>query len=309
MYSRFNALEEYTGKDMVRLQDSTVAVVGLGATGSVIAENLARHGVNLILVDRDYLEEKDVYSSNLYDMSQCKNSLPKAKAAEEKLNGFTEVKSFVESLSPGNISRIKGADIILDGTDNLETRYLINDYSKKKNIPWIYTAAIAEKAYSMVFDNKCFNCMVNQPESVATCATDGIMREVAQKAAASTSQKAVEILTGKEIDEELELVQRGRSLDVESSGCGVCRGENYPHLSESKEVLKVCGTGKFQLEKSFSRGEVEGLDVGQLLAENEFLIRYRYSGHEIAFFDSGRIIVEAEDEGHAEAIVGEILGF
>ncbi|MFB6099760.1 MAG: ThiF family adenylyltransferase [Candidatus Nanohalobium sp.] len=307
MYSRFTALQNHSEKDQEKLENSTAAVVGLGATGSAIAENLARHGVNLILIDRDYLEVKDCYSSSLYTPEQCRKSLPKAKAAEEKLGEFTDVESYVESLSADNLDRLSDADIVLDGTDNLETRQLINDYSKKEGVPWIYTAAIAERAYSMLFVQKCFSCMVQQPESVATCATDGIMREVAQKAAVSSSLKAVKILTGKDVGEKLEIVHSGRELDVESSGCEVCEGEKFPHLSESREVVKVCGTGKFQLERDFSREQVEDLP-GERLSGNDFLVRYRYEGCEVTFFDSGRVIVEAEDEGHAEALVSEMLG-
>jgi molybdopterin/thiamine biosynthesis adenylyltransferase len=308
MYSRFTALKNHSKEDQEKLEDSTAAVIGLGATGSAIAENLARHGVNLILIDRDYLEEKDAYSSSLYTLEQCRKSLPKAEAAEENLQEFTEVESYSISLSPENLEKISSADVILDGTDNLETRQLINDYSKREDIPWIYTAAIAERSYSMPFIDKCFNCIVQKPEKVATCETDGILREVAQAAAARSSQKAVKFLTEKNINEELELVEEGRALDVESSGCEVCRTESFPHIQREKSTAQVCGAGKFQLQKDFSRSRIESLEVGDKIAENDFLVRLEYEGREATFFDSGRVVVEAEDKGHAEALVSEIAG-
>jgi molybdopterin/thiamine biosynthesis adenylyltransferase len=308
MYSRFTALQNHSEEDQDKLENSTAAVIGLGATGSAIAENLARHGVNLIIVDRDYLEEKDVYSSSLYTHEQCRQSLPKAKVAEEKLEEFTQVESYSISLSSENIRKISSADVILDGTDNLGTRQLINDFSKKNETPWVYTAAVAEKAYSMPFIDKCFNCMVQKPEEVATCETDGILREIAQVAAAKSAQKAVKILTDQDITETLELVSEGRMLEVESAGCEVCRKENFPHMEESTDINRVCGAGKFQLEKDFSRRQIESLELGEKVVENSFLIRISYEGRELAFFNSGRIIVEAEDEGHAEALVSEVLG-
>jgi adenylyltransferase/sulfurtransferase len=306
MYSRFTALSKFSEEDQERLENSTAAVVGLGATGSAIAENLARHGVSLIIFDRDYLEEKDVYSSSIYTPEQCRKSLPKAETAKRFLEKLTDVEAYSESFSADSLDKISSADIILDGTDNLRTRQLINDYSKKENVPWIYTGAIAEEAYSMLFDEKCFNCFSKKPDKVATCATDGIMREVAQKAAASSSQKAVEFLTGKDVEETLEVVHGSRELDVETSGCEVCREERFPHLESGEDIIQVCGTEKFQLERSFSREQVEDLNVGSKVAENNFLVRMRYEGREITFFNSGRVIVEARDKDHAEALLGEL---
>ena len=305
MYSRFTALSDYLEEDQKRLENSTAAVIGLGATGSAVAENLARHGVNLIIFDRDYLEEKDAYSSGLYTPEECEKALPKAEAAREKLEDFTEVEAYSESFSSDSLRKISSADIILDGIDNIETRQLINDYSKKEGVPWIYTAAIAEKAYSMLFQEKCFNCISDKTGKVATCETDGIMREVAQKAAAASSKKAVEFLAGKDVEEELELVHEGRRLDVEGSGCEVCRRESFPHLESSNDAVKVCGDGKFQLERDFSREQLEDLP-GELIAENDFLVRIEYEGRELTFFDSGRVILEARDEDHAEATLGEM---
>lgn len=308
MYSRFTALKDYTREDQENLENSTAAVVGLGATGSAIAENLARHGVNLILIDRDYLEEKDVYSSSLYDTQQAESSLPKSKAAKKKLEDKTEVEEHNASLKPENIDILSSADVILDGTDNIETRQLINDYSKKEGVPWIYTAAIADRAYSMPFINQCFNCIVQKPEKVATCETDGIMREVAQIVASKSAMKAVRLLTGKDLSERLEIVHEGRSLQVESSGCEICEDGSYPHLKNSSSVSTVCGAGKYQLEKDFSREDFSSISVGEKVAENDYLLRISYEGRNVVFFDSGRVIVEAEDEGHAEATVSEIMG-
>lgn len=306
MYSRFTALKNYSKEDQEKLKDSTAAVIGLGATGSAIAENLARHGINLIIIDRDYLEPNDIYSSNLYTPQQCEKALPKAVAAKEKLEKFTEVKAFTENLSTANMEILDEADIILDGTDNLETRQKINDYCKKEEVPWIYTAALAEKAYSMFFDQKCFKCMLDKQVGAATCETDGILREVAQRAAASSTRKAVKYLTGKKVEERLELVNEGRSLEVEHEGCEVCLGERFPHLEEEDRSITLCGGKKFQLEKDFSFEEMRNREETE--AENKYLVKFIQNGYELVFFRSGRVIVEAKDEGHARSLISEAAG-
>jgi adenylyltransferase/sulfurtransferase len=309
MHSRFTTLKNHSEKDQDKLGKSTAAVVGLGATGSAIAENLARHGTKLIIIDRDYLEEKDTYSSSIYTPKQAEKSLPKSEAAKKYLQKFTEVKSHVENLSAENIKLVESADIILDGTDNLETRQLINDFSKKEDIPWIYTAAIAEKAYSMPFIDKCFNCMVQRPEKIATCETEGIMREIAQQAAAKSVEKAVKILTGKNVCENLEIIHEGRSLAFESSKCEVCQKKAFPHLKNVSTTETVCGKNKYQLKKKLTDENFQRIvETCDIQSENDFLVKTCYEGYQITFFKSGRIIAEAEDSGHAEALISEVAG-
>lgn len=309
MYERFNAIQGYSEEAQERLENSTVAVVGLGATGSVIAENLARHGVKLVLIGRDYLEEKDVYSSNIYTPEDCDNSVPKAEAAAKYLEKFTAVAHHVESLNPGNVSLLD-VDLVMDGTDNLETRFLVSEYARKNDIPWIYTAAVGEKGYSMLFHEKCFNCLFDQIDAgrLDTCETAGIMREVAGIAAMKSSRKAVKLLAGKNVEEKLELVS-GTELDVEGSSCEVCRREAYPHLDSDDFTVAVCGENKYQVRKEIDGNAFERLkSAGEVLADNEHLVRVDIDGREFTLFRSGRAILEAEDRGHAEARFSEVLG-
>ncbi|MFB6208171.1 MAG: ThiF family adenylyltransferase [Candidatus Nanohaloarchaea archaeon] len=304
MYSRFKTLEKFGEEELRQLQDSRAAVIGLGATGSVIAETLARHGVELVLVDRDYLEPKDVYSSNIYTPEQCENAMPKAKAAGEYLSQFTEVDSRVESF-PVPLD----ADILLDGTDNMEARFAINDYAKKNEVPWVYTAAIGEKGYSAFFHQKCFNCVFDQVAAglLDTCETAGVMREVAGIVALKSAEKAVRYLAGKEVEEKLEF-SSGKKLEIEHPGCEVCRGENYPHL-ETAPAVKLCGEDKYQLEREVHENAFSRLkEEGDVIAENNYLLRAEVSGKEFTLFRSGRAIVEARDRGEAESFFSSVLG-
>lgn len=310
MYSRFKALKNFGEQELNALQQSKVAIVGLGATGSVIAEHLARHGLELVLIDRDYLEENDVYSSSLYTPEQCEDSLPKAVAAEKQLSGITKVESRVESLNPGNTGILDEAAIIMDGTDNMETRFLIDEYSKKNEVPWIYTAAISEKGYSMLFDDKCFNCVFDKVSagSLETCESSGILREVSTRAASKSAERAVRYLSDKETDEKLWRVN-GEEFSVEGEGCEVCEGETFPELSSSRGSASICGEHKYQLDVDVGKDAFDSLrQAGEVFSDNDYLVRAEVDGRNVALFRSGRVIIEAEDRGHAESLFSEIIG-
>ncbi|MFB6203343.1 MAG: ThiF family adenylyltransferase [Candidatus Nanohaloarchaea archaeon] len=308
MYSRFTAISGYGEKEQRMLEDSEVAVVGLGATGSVVADSLARHGVNLVLIDRDYLEEKDVYSSSVYGPEHCRESLPKARAAAEILSGMTDIESHVASLGNSSTGLLEGVDLVLDGTDNLRTRHIISEYCREREIPWIYTAAIAEKGYSMFFRDECFNCLIGEKmPDLGTCETEGVMREVAARTGLKSAQKAVKHLSGKDVPERLDVVHTGDRLDVESPGCRVCGEGERPHLEGDARTVSVCGEEKYQV-RGEGTPETDELESAEVIARNEHLVRLEYDGREITFFSSGRAIVEARDRGHAEALYSELVG-
>lgn len=311
MYSRLEALENLEENQIKDIQSSKVAVIGLGATGSVIAESLARYGVKIKLFDRDYLEENDLYSSTIYTPEQCQNSIPKAEAAYENLKDFTEVEKNVESLNSGNLKALDDVGLVIDATDNMETRFLINEYCQKNNKAWIYTASLSEKGYSMIFRDKCFNCIFDQikPGKLGTCRTEGILRDVAAISAHRTCIKAVKFLAGKEVDEKLDVVPSGESLDVEASGCKVCQGKNYPHMDSNHKVSSVCGENKYQInaevgEEAFRRLREEG----KIVTDNGYILRVEVDGKDFTLYRSGGALLEAEDRGHAESRFSEILG-
>lgn len=311
MLSRFTELEGFNQEDLQEIENSKVAVVGLGATGSVIAEHLASHGVELLVIDRDYLEESDLYSSNLYSRNQVRKGLPKAKAAEEKLLDFTDIEGKVESLKPGSIEILEEADLVMDGTDNLETRFLIDEFCRKEGIPWIYTAALAEKGYSMLFREKCFSCLFEEVKagSLDTCEESGIMREVSSMAASLSGLKAIKLLAGKQVEEVLDVVPEGESFEIKDTGCEVCQQKSFPHLNSTRETSGVCGENKYEISRQISQDAFEKLrQHGEILADNDYLTRVSIDGRSFALFNSGRAIIEARDRGHAESIFSETLG-
>ena len=310
MYSRFKALEEFDQDDLERLKNSTAAVVGTGATGSVIAEHLARHGIDLILIDRDYLEENDIYSSSLYRKADTDRAKPKAEAAAEKLSDIVKVEFHVEDLTSDNIDMLENADIVIDGTDNLETRLLISEYCQKEEKPWIYTAAIADRGFSMFLQEECFNCLFEKisASNLETCETAGIMREVSSMAGSRSAWKAVRYLAGKQVDEDLDSVHSGKSFKFISEGCKVCEDSVYEHLKGSGRATKLCGSKKFQIEADVTDTALEKLRENfEIEKENDYLLQID-DGQKFTVFRSGRVIVEAEDEGQARQKVSERLG-
>lgn len=287
MYSRFKALKKY---DLESLQDSTVVVIGLGATGSVIAEHLARHGVKLVLIDRDYLEMNDIYSSNLYDRNQCEKALPKAKAAEQKLSDLTDVEAFVTDLNQENTGLLD-ADLIMDGTDNLETRYLIEEFSKDQGVPWIYTTALGERGFSMFLEDKCFKCLFEELNPSSSCELNGVMREISSIAASTSCLKAVKYLSGLEIEERLEIIPEMQGFETQKCSCeGV-----------KVQASQVCGENKYQVSGTKSPEEFKGQEI----ASNQYLRRIKVENSIITIFNSGRAIIEASSLEDAERLYAE----
>ncbi len=168
-----------------RLAASHVVIVGCGATGSVLASLLARAGVGTLrIVDRDYVEPSNLQRQSLFDEADAAESLPKAIAASRKIAAFNSqivVEPDVADLTPSNISSLfEGTQLVLDGTDNFETRYLINDFAIKNSLPWIYTAAVG--SYGVTLNilpglTACLACVFPQPPQGAleTCETAGIL--------------------------------------------------------------------------------------------------------------------------------------
>src|SRR5690242_81713 len=168
-----------------RLRASRVAIVGCGATGSSLAQLLARAGVGTLrIIDRDYVEASNLQRQSLFDERDAAESVPKAIAASKKIAAFNsdvQAESRVSDLRPENAGELlTGADLIVDGTDNFETRYLINDYCVRNSIPWIYTAAVGSYAATMNIipgTTACLTCIFPQSPAglLETCDTSGIL--------------------------------------------------------------------------------------------------------------------------------------
>ena len=261
-------LREIGSAGQERLLASASVVVGCGALGSVIASMLVRAGVGrLRIVDRDYIELNNLQRQMLFDEDDIARGLPKAIAAAEKLhtaNSQVEVEGVVADVNPDNVEQlVAGADLVMDGTDNFEARFLINDACVKHGIPWVYGGAMA--TYGMVSSiiphrTPCFACFLPEkplPGSSPTCDTVGVLSAAPNVVASLQVVEGLKILLGKE----QELYGRLVYVDVwtgtlerfdarrQSGPCPVCDLGQYAFLEarEGTYLTSLCGREAVQI--------------------------------------------------------------
>jgi adenylyltransferase/sulfurtransferase len=205
-YSRQILFRGIGAEGQARLARSQVAIVGCGATGSALAALLARAGVGTLrIIDRDYVEPSNLQRQSLFDEQDASESLPKAIAAARKIAAFNSqivVEPKVDDVVPGNIEALlEGTEIILDGTDNFETRYLINDFAVKNSLPWIYSAAVGSYAATMNVlpgETACLACIFpDSPRGIVdTCETSGILNSAVNFVASIAATETLKLLVG-----------------------------------------------------------------------------------------------------------------
>jgi molybdopterin/thiamine biosynthesis adenylyltransferase len=207
-YVRQMTFREIGEEGQRKLLSSSVAVIGIGGLGTHIADNLARAGVgHLRLVDRDNVELSNLQRQLLFDEADAAQGLPKAEAAARKLrkvNSQVEVDPLVVEVSRDNIGEIVGdVDLVLDGCDNFEARYLINDACLKQDIPWVYGGAVASYGMTMTIiprQTACLRCVFPEMpprQSTVTCIVAGVLASIVSIVAALECSEALKLLTGR----------------------------------------------------------------------------------------------------------------
>ena len=322
-----------------RLGKSKVLLVGCGALGSVIANTLVRAGVgHLRIVDRDYLELSNLQRQVLYDEEDVRLGLPKAIAAAKKLNVINSsvvIEPIVGDLSATNIeSHCENVDVIVDGTDNFETRFLINDVSIKRSIPWVFGGCLGSDGQSMTIlpgESACLNCLMLDgpppPGTTATCDSFGILGPIINIVASLQASEAMKILSGNrdQVNRHLSIVDLWngvlRTMDVsklrESVDCPACNRNEFEWLSgrRGSQSAVLCGRNAVQL--SFVDGQPISLkevaDRLEGVAEveaNEYLLRFTVDGFKVTAFPDGRaIVVGTEEIAVAKKLYAQYLGF
>ncbi len=318
-----------------KLLASTVVVIGCGANGTVLANHLARAGVGrLTVVDRDFIELNNLQRQLLFDEEDLARNLPKAAAAERKLraiNSEIEVNGIVSDVNAENIeSLIEGATIVLDGTDNFETRYIINDACIKHNIPWVYTGAVASYGMSQTIipgQTACLRCLfpeVPPPGASPTCDTAGVVGPLISAIASISATEAIKFIVGQG-----ELNRGIIHFDVwyntfeqfESSGprpdCPACQQRRFEFLNQERGggVVSLCGRNAIQIrvpgsERVHLAGLAERLaGVGSITAQNDYLLRFTVDGYDMTLFADGRAIIKGtEDESIARGLYARYIG-
>jgi adenylyltransferase/sulfurtransferase len=315
-----------------RLFVSHVAVVGCGATGAAAASLLARAGVGtLTLVDRDFVEESNLQRQVLFDEQDARESLPKAEAARRKIaqfNRHVEVRAHVADLVPANIhSLLGGAAILLDATDNFETRYLLNDYAVEQGRPWIYAAAVGAYAATMNIlpgETACLACLFPKPPSgvIATCDTAGILNTAVNFAASVEVTEALKFLVGAR--DKMRRTLLGRDLwtndqaeisaAVPRENCAVCRQRDFSHLrGENRPQITLCGRNSVQIHehhRPVDFAEMQRrLEPHGTVKFNRLLLRFERGEHTVTVFPDGRALVQGTtDVAVARSLYARFIG-
>jgi molybdopterin-synthase adenylyltransferase len=331
-YSRQMLFKEIGPEGQSKLSQARIVIVGCGATGSVLASLLARSGVGIMrIVDRDYVEPSNLQRQSLFDENDARESLPKAIAAARQIARFNSqitVEPHVADLIPGNVDSLLGStDLILDGTDNFETRYLINDYALKNSVPWIYAAAVGSYAVTMNVlpgETACLACIF--PESprgtVETCETAGILNSAVNLVASIAATEALKILAGARSKMRRTLlswdVWSNERAEVAAStpraGCRVCGQRDFVHLAgEGRPHITLCGRNSVQIherERPVDFAEISArLQPLGNVRHNDFVLKFWREPYEITLFPDGRAIIKGTtDTAIARSLYARFVG-
>ena len=336
-YDRQMRYPPISEEGQIRLAASQVLICGCGALGSVLANTLARAGVGkLRLVDRDFLELNNLQRQVLYDEKDVERTIPKAVAAREKLeriNSDIEVEAHVVDVSAENIGALaEGVDLILDGTDNFETRFLINDLCIQRQLPWIYGGCIGAEGQSIsIVPGKtgCLRCVLPEPPppgTTPTCDTAGILGPIINVIASIQSCEALKILSGNSdaISRHWTIIDLWdnhiRQVSLESlpagTDCPACgRGElSWLDGSRGSRTAVLCGRNAVQLSfpardpVSLAALEKKLEGMGRI-SRNDFLLRLTTSDYLVTVFPDGRAIIGGtEDVSEARTVYAKYIG-
>ncbi len=317
-----------------RLLAARVAIIGCGATGSVIANHLARAGVGYLrLVDRDFVELNNLHRQLLFDEDDVAEALPKAVAAARKLrriNSQITIEDVVADVNPGNVlGLIQDVDLVMDGTDNMETRYLLNDACVQQGKPWIYTGAVAAHGMTMTIiphETACLRCVMPHPPApgtLATCDTAGVLGPAVAVVASIAAGEALKWLA------DMGEISRGmvhfdlmdNRLDRFEIGgprpdCPTCGRGEYTFLNTAagtrsvtlcgRNAVQVSGAGETTLDLEQVARALES--VGRVRA-TPYLLRAELDGYEFTIFPDGRAIIKGTDDpAVARALYARYIG-
>ena len=315
-----------------KLNAAHVAIVGCGATGAAAASLLARAGAGkLTLIDRDFVEESNLQRQVLFDEADARDSLPKAEAAKRKIalfNSEIRVEAHVADLTPAKIHELLAkAELILDATDNFETRYLVNDYAVEQGKPWIYSASVGAYAATMNIlpgETACLACIFPEPPSgtVETCDTAGILNSAVNLAASLAVTEAMKVIVGARERvrrtllscdlwaNEWSQVSAGRPR----AGCEVCQKRNFRHLrGEGRPHITLCGRNSVQIHEhgrpvDFAELE-ERLKPHGKVRSNSMLLRFERGEHILTVFADGRAVIQGTtDVATARTLYARYIG-
>lgn len=316
-----------------RLSQASAVLVGCGAIGAASANLLVRAGIGrLLIIDRDFVESSNLQRQTLFDEADAREALPKAVAAEKKLrsiNSDVQVEGIIGDINPRNISELlSGFPLILDGTDNFETRFLVNEFAVKTGTPWIYAAAVASYGLSMaVLPGKtaCLACLLDSFSGVGleeTCDTIGVLGPIVNLIASLQVAEAIKLLSGCDSALHGRLlscdVWSGRMQSVQPERnveCPVCARHHFAHLSgQAQPHITMCGRDSVQIHERRRSLDLHALQqrLEPTIAgvrQNGFLLRFLIPPYEMTVFADGRAILKGtKDPSIARSLYAKYIG-
>jgi len=330
-YSRQMLFKPIGSQGQANLAESRVLIVGLGALGSVLANHMVRAGVGFVhIVDRDYVEYSNLQRQMLYDEEDAKQAYPKAIAAEKKLrniNSNVRIEAIVTDVTPLNVeSLLEGINLVLDGTDNFQTRLLLNDACFKAEIPFVYGGAVSSQGMAAMFIPSltcCLRCLIGAGEGGAgTCDTIGVISPIVDIVASLQAVEALKYLVHDEEHRNKSLltidVWHNQWLDMLLPGprqdCPTCGTNQYPSLQPSADdTTALCGRETIQIYRSQSFNLsvwADRLSASCQLFANPFLLKAQLpEGETIVLFPDGRALVQGtEDLVRARTLFDKYIG-
>jgi adenylyltransferase/sulfurtransferase len=332
-YSRQVLFAPIGAEGQQHLLAAGAVIVGCGAIGAAAANLLVRAGVGRVrIIDRDFVEPSNLQRQLLFDEQDARDVLPKAVAAERKLrdiNSTVQTAGVVADLGPGNAEELlTGFDIILDGTDNFESRLLVNDFAVKHSVPWIYAAAVASYGLTMTIRpgvTPCLACLLEEQGGFGleeTCDTIGVLGPIVNLIASLQVAEALKLLSGRQAaltnrllsceiwSGRFQSLQPTRNLD-----CRACGHHEFSYLTGTAQPhITMCGRDSVQIhERSRSldlaalRARLEPV-VGSV-RHNDFLLRFAIPPHEMTVFADGRAILKgSQDPALARSLYARYIG-
>lgn len=318
-----------------RLLSARVTILGVGALGTHVADSLARAGVGYLrLVDRDLPELSNLQRQVLFDTEDVQQGIPKAVAAANRVSAVNpeiEIDPVVTDINPTNIEAlIRDVDLVIDGSDNFELRYLLNDAAVKHRTPWIYGGVISTHGMSMTIrpgETACLRCVFPEspaPGDAPTCDTAGVLGPAVAMVAAIESAEAIKFLTGdrESLSASLtmidiwELTFRQVSLGEKKPDCPACGKQQFDFLDRQapRQTTDLCGTDSIQIMID-PAPRISLIDLAQRLQEagsvshNAYLLRFQVNGYQMTVFPDGRAIVKGTtDPAEARSVYARYVG-
>ena len=330
-YSRQALFAPIGPEGQKRIRQAKVALVGCGAIGASTSILLARAGVGTLrIIDRDYVESSNLQRQLLFDEEDARQSLPKAEAAARKIaaiNSEVVVEAYVKDLTPQTAHLLEEVNLILDCTDNFETRYLINDFAVKSGIPWIYAAAVGSYAVTMNVlpgETACLACIFPEPPrgTFATCETAGILNGAANLVASLQVTEALKLIVGAHESLRRSLLsfdlwsnERSEiSTATRLGNCSVCVERRFDYLEgKSRPQITLCGRNSVQIHErerpvDFSEMSSRLSPHGQV-RYNEMVLKFWREAYEMTLFRDGRAIIKGTtDPAVARSLYAKFVG-